>query len=139
MATKRPNQRVNPKSLKNLNPITNSETAREMQKKAVESRLQRKKLLQEFKAIAADVKEEVGALAVLRVLMSKAIEDGDFDTAGHYATTLASYEAPKLQAVSQTNIETNLTELSDEELEAQANSMGIDVKALLKKSTDDAK
>ena len=122
----------NEKSLKNLRPHWNSETAREAQKKGVEQRKinkeAREKLkltLEELKLTQDEVfdKVDVDALSVLKLAMTKAVQADDMDEATRLATIIAEYQAPKLQRVDQTNLELSTDNLSDEELDKMINEL----------------
>jgi len=130
---------MHPNSLANLDPAktfaTDNEVARMAQKKSVEARnankLKREALKQKaqeikdlLKAVSGD--EKLTALEVLKVRMMHAIDEQDWDTAADIATKIAPYEAPKLQAVEQTNKDVSASELTDDELDAR-------LKALLEK------
>jgi len=111
----------------NLKMITNSEKAKEYQKRSVEARKRNKDRILGLKAFWKDFDkagleiggDDIKGLDVLKFLMKKAIHDEDFELAGHYAEKIAQYETPKLasQQVTQTNI--NLKDLSDEEFQAE--------------------
>jgi len=122
----------NPKSLENLRPHWNSETAKEAQKKGVEQRKinkeAREKLkltLEELKLTQDEVfsKVDIDALSVLKLAMTKAIQADDMDEATRLATIIAEYQAPKLQRVDQTNLELNTDDISDEELDKMINEL----------------
>ena len=132
-------RKMHPNSLANLDPAktfaTDNEVARMAQKKSVEARkankLKREALKQKaqeikdlLKAVSGD--EKLTALEVLKVRMMHAIDEQDWDTAADIATKIAPYEAPKLQAVEQTNKDVSASELTDDELDAR-------LKALLEK------
>lgn len=116
----------NPKSLKNLRPNWDSESAKEAQKKGVETRKANKEAreklkltLEELKLTQDEVfaKVDVDALSVLKLAMTKAVQEDDMDEATRLATIIAEYQAPKLQRVDQTNLEVNTDSLSEEELD----------------------
>jgi len=122
----------NEKSLKNLRPHWNSETAKEAQKKGVEQRKinkeAREKLkltLEELKLTQDEVfsKVDIDALSVLKLAMTKAIQADDMDEATRLATIIAEYQAPKLQRVDQTNLELNTDDISDEDLDKMINEL----------------
>ena len=117
--------KYNPKSLENLRPNWDSESAKAAQEKGLETRRKNKELKEKLKLTAAELKltnEELGyetgsALTVLRTMMLKAVQENDTDEATRLATILAEYEQPKLQRVDQTNLELDTSELSDEEID----------------------
>ena len=116
-----------PNSLKNLKPAWTSESAKEAQKNSViarkansEARAQLKLTMNEWKKYKEEVLDEtdMSSIDVLKILMMKALQDDDFDTAADLAKSLAEFEAPKLARVDQTNVEVDASEMSDEELDA---------------------
>ena len=125
----------NPKSLENLRPNWDKESAKEAQKKSVEQRKinkeAREKLkltLEELKLTQDEVfnKVDVDALSVLKLAMTKAVQADDMDEATRLATIIAEYQAPKLQRVDQTNLELDAGELSEEELEKKIQELSKD-------------
>lgn len=123
----------NPKSLENLAPkITSVEQAREMQKNSVKARKANKEARERLKLTAAEMKvdideltKDVSAVGVLKVLLVKYLQEGEYDEAAKIATTLAEFEAPKLARVDAVNTEISADELSDEELEAKLKELGL--------------
>lgn len=118
----------NEKSLKNLRPNWDSESAKEAQRKGVEQRKINKEAREKLKLTLQELqitKEEVfkdhdiEALDVLKLAMTKAVQEDDMDEATRLATIIAEYQKPKLQRVDQTNLEIDAGELSEEELEAK--------------------
>ena len=109
----------------NLKMITDTATAREMQKRSVEARRRNKERLQSLSQFVSDL-EKIGAdvgdyapkgIDALRFLMVQAFHDENFELAGQYAEKIAQYETPKL-ASQQVDISTrDITDLTDEELE----------------------
>ena len=128
------NNKSHPNSLKNLKPMWTSESAKEAQKKSVESRkanaearAQLKLSMSEWKKHKEEVLEEtdMSSLDVLKILMMKALADDDLDTAADLAKALAEYEAPKLARVDQTNTDISAEDLTDEELNQKLIDLGI--------------
>jgi len=130
---------MHPNSLANLDPSKtfskDNDLARQAQKKAAASRKANYEKRQALKEKAKEIKDllaevsgdqKLTALEVLKVRMMHAIDEEDWDTAADIATKIAPYEAPKLQAIEQTNKEIGASDLSDEELDAR-------LKALMKK------
>lgn len=120
--------KYNPKSLENLRPNWNSDTAKKAQEKGLETRRKNKEAreklkltLEELKLTQDEVfsKVDVDALSVLKLAMAKALQEEDMDEATRLATIIAEYQAPKLQRVDQTNLELDASELSEDELEEQ--------------------
>ncbi len=119
-----------PNSLKNLKPMWTSDSAREAQKNSViarkanaEARAALKLTAVEFAKYKEDLKDvEISAEAMLKVLMMKAFENDDLDTAADLAKSLVEFEKPKLARVDQTNTEITAEDLTDEELEARIKS-----------------
>ena len=116
-----------PNSLKNLSPSWTTESAREAQKKSVESRKANKEAREQLALTAAELKLDIEAvmekndlssLGVLKLAMLKAIQADDYDTAADLAKTLAEFEAPKLARIESTVEEVNASDMTDEELEA---------------------
>jgi len=111
----------------NLKMITDSNKAKEYQRRSVEARKRNKDRIQGLKTFWKDFDkagleiggDDIKGLDVLKFLMKKAIHDEDFELAGQYAEKIAQYETPKLasQQVTQTNID--LKDLSDEEFQAE--------------------
>ena len=72
----------------------------------------------QFKGFKESFEENpVGAIDILRILMVKALDEGDNLQAADLAKSLAEFESPKLSRIDQTNTELTVDELSDEELE----------------------
>lgn len=117
---------VHPNSLKNLKPSWTTESAREAQKNSViarkanaEARAALKMTAVEFAKYKEEMKDvEVNAVNMLEVLMMKAFQDQDYDTAADLAKSLAEFQTPKLARVESTVEEISTSEMSDEELEA---------------------
>ncbi len=124
-----------PNSLKNLKPMWTSDSAREAQKNSViarkanaEARAALKLTAVEFAKYKEDLKDvEISAEAMLKVLMMKAFENDDLDTAADLAKSLVEFEKPKLARVDQINTEITAEDLTDEELEARIKAAGIDL------------
>ena len=115
-----------PNSLKNLKSAWNSETAKEAQllgaAKRKANRIARENLklsIQDWKAYRSEVldKEDMSSIDILKVLMHRALQDEEYDTAADLAKTLAEFEKPKLARVEQKVEEVSTSELSDEQLE----------------------
>ena len=100
-------------SLANLKKIT-KENADEYREKGLKVRRERKEALENLKVAAKDL-EDMGSLTVLRGLLQQALDTMDAEQAIKIATTIAEYEAPKLQR-QEIDQRTTVTELSDEEL-----------------------
>ena len=109
----------------NLKMITDSERARELQKKSVEARKRNKERIEslklfmdDFEKIGFDVGEKAPrAIDMLNHLMMKAFHDEDFEKAAELAGQLAQYQTPKKASVQQTNTDIDLKDLTDEEFE----------------------
>jgi len=120
----------------NLQMITNSDKAREYQKRAVAARKRNKERVQELREFWKDFDkaglslggDDIKGVDVLKFLMKKAFHDEDFELAGQYAEKIAQYETPKLasQQVTQTNID--LKDLSDEEFQRELEKLEQDSK-----------
>jgi hypothetical protein len=121
--------KVSPNSLKNLKLIT-SETARENQRKSVQSRLLNLELQQQFKVTAKafmKIKEDlpdITALDILKMAMHLALQEDKMDDAARYASQIAEYEQPKLQRIDQ-SVTTKTADLTDEELLAIIEQEGL--------------
>ena len=125
----------NEKSLKNLRPNWDSESAKEAQKKGVEQRKVNKEAREKLKLTLEELKvtkeevfkdNDIDALDVLKLAMTKALQIDDMDEATRLATIIAEYQKPKLQRVDQTNLELDAGELSEEELEAKIKELSKD-------------
>lgn len=115
-----------PNSLANLKPHWNTETAKEANLKGQavrrankEARDKMKMSIAEWKLYKTEVIEnsDLTSIDVLRIMMMKAMQDEDMDTALDIAKSLAEFEAPKLARVDQTNLEVSTEEMTDEELD----------------------
>ena len=123
MTKKYPNGK-HPNSLKNLAPLFTEENAREMQLKSAasrkanaEARAALKMTAVEFSHFKETLKDvDISAEMMLKVLMMRAFDDGDHDTAADLAKALVEFEKPKLARIDQTNTEISTEDLSDEEL-----------------------
>ena len=126
--------KVHPNSLKNLKPMWTSESARHAQENSViarkanaEAREQLKMSMNEWSKYKTEVLNEhdMSSIDVLKILMMKALQSDDFDTAADLAKSLAEFEAPKLARVDQTNLDVSTEELTDEQLDAKLRELGI--------------
>ena len=102
----------------------NEEQAREAQKKSIESRKRNKAMREEMKQFVKTL-DDIGAdiaasspnsLDVMKMLMVKAIHDGNDAKAMEYAAAIAPYENAKLQSINQEIVTRDTKELSEEEL-----------------------
>ena len=124
---------THPNSLKNLKPAWTSESAREAQKNSVkarkanaEARAALKMTAHEFSKYKEEMKDvEVSAVNMLEVLMMKAFQEDDFDTAADLAKSLAEFQTPKLARTESTIKEVDADELTDEELEEKLRELGL--------------
>ena len=116
-----------PNSLANLKEAWDSESAKaaNLKGQAVrrankEARERMKMSIAEWKLYKTDVIDstDLTSIDVLRIMMMKAMQDEDMDTALDIAKSLAEFEAPKLARVDQTNREISTEEMTDEELDA---------------------
>lgn len=114
-----------PNSLKNLAPLFTKENAKEMQLRSAKSRSANrearaalKMTAREFSELKEELKDiEISAEAMLKVLMMRAYEHGDDDTAADLAKSLVEFEKPKLARIDQTNTEIKTEDMTDEELD----------------------
>ena len=114
-----------PNSLKHLKPYMDTEKAREMQAKGVETRRRNKELREAMKLSAAEfrkIRDEIitempTAVEILKVQLIKAMQVGDQETIERLAIALAEYEQPKLQRIDQTTKNIDATSMSEEELD----------------------
>lgn len=115
-----------PNSLANLKHTWDSESAKAAQllgaaaKKAKrEAREQLKMSVEEWKRYQQDVLAEadISSVDVLKILMHKALENEEYDTAADLAKSIAEFEQPKLARIEQTTKEVSADQLTDEELE----------------------
>ena len=115
----------NPNSLKNLAPLFNKDNAKEMQQKGAVVRKANKEAREALKMSAWEFSQfretlqdvEISAEMMLKVLMMRAYEEGDSDTAADLAKALVEFEKPKLARIDQTNTDLTAEDLSDEEID----------------------
>jgi|TARA_R110000851_G_scaffold188110_3_gene338066 hypothetical protein len=117
---------IHPNSLKNLAPTFTKDNAKEMQLKSAASRKAATDARQALKMSMGDWKKykedvldhvEMNSLDVLKILMFKALDKEDFDTASDLAAKVAEYEQPKLQRREVQIEELGADVLSDAELD----------------------
>jgi predicted acyltransferase (DUF342 family) len=120
--------KLHPNSLANLKPITDSDKAREMQKKSAASRKAgnalRKKMnmtIRDWNKIKKDLDmtNAISSVEFLRFYMLKLMSEEKFLEAAEIAKNLAEFEAPKLARIDQTVTNNDARDLTDEELEAE--------------------
>jgi len=120
----------NVNSLANLKVIT-SDTAKENQKKSVQSRLANIQAREAFKLSAKNFKAvmdelpEMSSLDVIKMAMLQSLQEDNLEDAARYASMLAEYQAPKLQRIEQ-NTTTRVSDMSDEELQKIISQEGLD-------------
>lgn len=126
--------KMHPNSLKNLKPSWTSETAREAGAKGhatmranAAARETLKLSTKEWEKYKSHILSDtsLNAVDVLKILMLKALEEGDNDTAADLAKSLAEFESPKLARVDKTSVEMTAEELSDEEIEEKLRELGL--------------
>ena len=126
---------MHPNSLKNLTSTFTSESARAAQKNSVEarkanieSRIRLKLTAKEWEKHKKEILDgsSISSIDVLKILMVKALDNEDFDTAADLAKTLAEFDAPKLARVDQTNLDVSAEELSDDEINKKLKELGIE-------------
>jgi hypothetical protein len=123
----------NVNSLANLKVIT-SDTAKENQKKSVQSRLANIQAREAFKLSAKNFKAvmdelpEMSSLDVIKMAMLQALQEDNLEDAARYASMLAEYQAPKLQRIEQ-NTTTRVSDMSDEELQRIISQEGLEDKS----------
>ena len=112
----------------NLKMITDSNKAREYQRRSVEARKRNKERVQDLRTFWKDFDraglglesdQNVKGVDVIEFLMKKAFMDEDFELAGMYAEKLAQYQTPKLASQQVTNTNIDLKDLSDEEFQKE--------------------
>lgn len=117
-----------PNSLKNLKPIRDSEKAREMQLKSAASRKARNVMAKKLnKSIVEwnkmkdklNMESAPSALDFLKYRMLELMEEGKMMEAQELAKELVEYETPKLSRVDQTNKNYDMSDISDEDLDAE--------------------
>lgn len=122
MTTKPPH----PNSLKNLKHSWDSESAKAAQLLGAEAkrakraaREQLKMSVQEWKKYEDEVLSEtsLSSVDILKVLMYKALDNEEYDTAADLAKSIAEFEQPKLARIEQTTKDITADQLTDEELE----------------------
>lgn len=123
-----------PNSLKNLTPIRDSEKAREMQLKSAASRKANRAVAKRLNKSIKDwnkMKDQLdmgnapSALEFLRFRMFELMSEGKMVEAQELAKELVEFETPKLSRVDQTNRNIDVTDMSDEELEAELIELGV--------------
>ena len=111
----------------NLKLIDTPERARAMQKKGVEARKRNKERLLSLQSFVHDL-DKIGVdvsdhapkgIDMLRFCMVQAYHNEDFELVAQYAEKIAQYETPKLASTQVTEITRDLTDLTDEEFEAE--------------------
>lgn len=120
-----------PNSLKNLKPYWTTETAREAQANSVIARKANKEAREKLKLTAQEMEEykqemkemNVSAVSMLEMLMLKAYQENDLDTAADLAKSLAEFQTPKLARKESIVTEVAADELSDEELEEKLRAL----------------
>ena len=119
---------MNPRSLENLAPPWTPEQARKGQANSVIARKQNKEARDKLKmttsqwaAYKKDVLDtaDISSLDILKILMFKALEDGEMDTAADLAKSIAEFETPKLARVESVVEDVKADDLSDAELNAR--------------------
>jgi len=123
-----------PNSLKNLTPIRDSDKAREMQLKSAESRKTNNAIAKRLNKSIKDwnrmkdkleMNDAPSALEFLRFRMFELMSEGKMIEAQDLAKELVEFETPKLSRVDQTNHNYDMSEMSDEELEAEVIKLGM--------------
>ena len=131
---KKPGDKMAPQSLANLAPYFSKENAKEMQARGVEKRKANAKAREHLKMNMKDWRKykdevldevEMDSLDVLRILMYKALDADDMDTAADLAKSIAEFEKPKLARVESKIEEVKLDDLSDEELDQKIRQLRI--------------
>ena len=120
---------MHPNSLANLAPQWGSrENAQKAQVASVAKRKANKEAREALKMNMKDwaaYKVEVldntnmSSLDVLKILMMKALEKDDYDTAADLAKSIAEFEQPKLARIESRIEEVSANDMTDEELEAK--------------------
>ena len=127
MSTKYPNGK-HPNSIANLAPPFDSAGAKKAQLAAAkkrsanaEARNKLKMSMQEWKRYKVEVLDEVdmNSVDILKILMMRALDEGEIDTAADLAKSIAEFEMPKLARIESTVEEVKADELSDAELDAK--------------------
>ena len=125
---------IHPNSLKNLAPSFTKENAKEMQLKSAASRKASSDARQALKMSMRDWRKykedvldhiEMNSLDDLKILIFKALDNEDLDTASDLAAKVAEYEQPKLQRRELQIEEIGTDALSDEELDTKLKSLRI--------------
>ena len=114
------------KGSENLKPMT-KENSRERQLKGAAARKANHKLRQELKLSIKEfdmfknevfVDMESDAVDFIRMMMLKAMNAGDYDTAADLAKSIAEYDRPKLARIETTNKNIDYSNASDEDIKA---------------------
>jgi predicted acyltransferase (DUF342 family) len=123
-----------PNSLRNLKPVTDPDKAREMQLKSAASRKAKNVLAKKLNKSIKDwniMKERIqiadapSALDFLRFRMLQLMEEGKMIEAQELAKELVEFETPKLSRIDQTNKNIDVSDISDDELEAELIQLGV--------------
>lgn len=134
MADEKTPYNAHPNSLKNLKPVRDSDKAREMQLKSAASRKAKTILAKKInKSISnwnvmknkINISDAPSALEFLRFRMFELMEEGKMVEAQALATELIEFETPKLSRVDQTNKNVDVSDISDEDLEAELIHLGV--------------
>ena len=124
---------MHPNSIANLAPQWGSrENAQQAQVASVAKRKANKEAreamkmdINEWKLYKSEVLDgtDLSSIDILKILMMKALNNDDFDTAADLAKSLAEYEKPKLARIESKVEDVNANEMSDEELNAKIKEM----------------
>ena len=126
-----------PNSLKNLAPPWDADRAKKAQAASVvarkanaEAREKLKMTTKQWESYKKDVLDstEMSSVDLLKILMWKAVEDGEMETAADLAKSVAEFETPKLARVESVVEDARADEMSDEELEAKIKELMNDKK-----------
>ena len=125
MTNKPGRENQHPNSLKNLAPPWDSEKAKAAQVASVsarkanaEARQQLKMTTKQWAEYKKDVLEatDMSSVDLLKILMWKAIEDGEMETAADLAKSVAEFEMPKLARIESKVEDVKADDLTDDEL-----------------------
>jgi hypothetical protein len=125
--TKVPKINMKEASLANLKPRWDNEHMKLMSEKSVlkrkankEAKDKMRETINILKHLADDSLADLPTgLAMMQIMMIRAIQDGDPAEAAKLAATIAEYQQPKLQRTENINTNINLEDLTDEELAQQ--------------------
>jgi hypothetical protein len=125
--TKTPKINMQESSLANLKPRWDNEHMKKMGEQSVikrkanaEAKAKMRETVSILKSLAEEGLDELPTgLAMMQIMMIRAVQDNDPAEVAKLAATIAEYQQPKLQRTENINTNINLEDLTDEELATQ--------------------